>query len=63
VISSLDLASEPFFKQHKFWQADLHSKFPLKGTAFRLVLIAMEIGAKMKEHQADGTIFIHALQG
>jgi quercetin dioxygenase-like cupin family protein len=62
-ISSLNLASEPAgFKQHKFWESGLHSKFPLKGTDFRLVLVAMEIGAKMKEHPADGTIFIRALQ-
>ena len=63
-VSSLDLASElTDSSQHKPWQSGLYSKLLLKADDLRLVLIAMETGARMKEHHADGTVSIHALQG
>jgi quercetin dioxygenase-like cupin family protein len=63
-ILPVDLASElAGSRQHKPWQSGLYSKLLLKADDLRLVLIAMETGAKMKEHHADGTVSIHVLQG
>jgi quercetin dioxygenase-like cupin family protein len=62
--SSLDLASElAGSREHKPWKSGLYSKLLLKADDLRLVLIAMEAGAKIKEHHADGSISIHALEG
>ena len=59
-----DLAEELFhFANHKPWQSGLYSKLLVKANDLRVVLIAMEVGAKMKEHHTDGTITIHVLQG
>ena len=61
---SIDLAGEiARCVQLKPWRSGLFSKLLLKAADLRLVLIAMEAGAKMKEHHADGTVSIHALQG
>jgi quercetin dioxygenase-like cupin family protein len=63
-ILSLDLASElAGSREHKPWPSGLHSKLLLKADDLRLVLIAMEAGAKIKEHHADGSVSIHALEG
>ncbi|MHB8735520.1 MAG: cupin domain-containing protein [Terriglobales bacterium] len=63
-VSSLDLASElAAFQQHRPWPSGVHSKSLFKADDLRLLLIAMESGAKMQEHHADGTVYIHALQG
>ncbi len=63
-VSSLDLASElAGAKLNKPWLSGLYSKLLLKAADLRLVLIAMETGARMKEHHADGTVSIHVLQG
>lgn len=63
-VSSLDLVSElAGSREHKPWQSGLYSKLLLKADDLRLVLIAMETGARMKEHHADGTVSIHALEG
>jgi quercetin dioxygenase-like cupin family protein len=63
-VSSLDLASELVgCRQHKPWQSGLHSKLLLKADDLRLLLIAMETGPRLKEHHADGTVSIHALEG
>lgn len=63
-VSSLDLASElAGFTPHKPWQSGLYSKLLFKSDDLRLVLIAMETGARMKDHHADGTVSIHALEG
>jgi quercetin dioxygenase-like cupin family protein len=63
-VTSLDLASElGSSRQHKPWQSGLYSKLLLKADDLRLLLIAMETGAKLKEHHADGTVSIHALEG
>ena len=63
-VSSLDLASElAGSRQHKPWQSGLYSKLLFKSDDLRLLLIAMETGARMKDHHADGTVSIHALEG
>jgi quercetin dioxygenase-like cupin family protein len=62
--SSLDLYSElAGFTSHKPWQSGLYSKLLFKSDDLRLVLIAMETGARMKDHHADGTVSIHTLRG
>ena len=63
-VSLLDIASElAGSRQHKPWQSGLYSKLLLKSDDLRVLLIAMETGAKLKEHHADGTVSIHALEG
>jgi quercetin dioxygenase-like cupin family protein len=63
-VSLLDIASElAGSRQHKPWHSGLYSKFLLKADDLRLLLIAMETGAKLKEHHADGTVSVHALEG
>jgi quercetin dioxygenase-like cupin family protein len=63
-VSSIDLKSElAGCRQHKPWQSGLFTKLLFKAGDLRVVLIAMEAGARMKEHRADGTVSIHALQG
>ncbi len=63
-VSSIDLAGEiAGSREHKPWQSDLYSKLLLKADDLRLVLIAMETGARLKEHHVDGTVSIHALEG
>ena len=62
-ISSFDLARDlTLARQHRPWQSGLCSKLLLKANDLRLLLIAMETGARMKEHHADGTVSIHALE-
>ena len=59
-----DLAEElVHFTHHKPWQSGLYSKLLVKAEDLRVLLIAMEAGAKMKEHHTDGTTTIHVLQG
>jgi quercetin dioxygenase-like cupin family protein len=63
-ILSLDLVSElADSREHKPWPSGLHSKLLLKADDLRLVLTAMEAGAEIKEHHADGSVAIHALEG
>jgi quercetin dioxygenase-like cupin family protein len=63
-VSSHDITSElSGLRQHKPWQSGLYSKLLLKADDLRVLLIAMETGAKLKEHHADGTVSIHALEG
>jgi quercetin dioxygenase-like cupin family protein len=59
-----DLAEELFhFSNRKPWQSGLFSKILVKADDLRIVLIALDAGATMKEHHADGTTSIHVLQG
>jgi quercetin dioxygenase-like cupin family protein len=63
-VSALDLAGElAGSRERKPWQSGLYSKLLLKADDLRLLLIAMETGARLKEHHADGTVSIHALEG
>ena|SRR5665213_1535014 len=50
-------------EQKKPWPSGLHSKTLVKKNDLRLVLIAMEPAAKMKEHHTDGTISVQVLKG
>jgi quercetin dioxygenase-like cupin family protein len=50
-------------KQKKPWPSGIHSKTLVKRSDFRAVLIAMEAGAKMDEHHADGTISVQPVKG
>ena len=59
-----DLEEELFhFANHKPWQSGIYSKLLVKADDLRVILIAMEPGAKMKEHHLDGTVTIQVLQG
>ena len=49
--------------QKKPWPAGLYAKTLFKKPDFRMVLISMEPGAKMKEHHADGTVSVQVLKG
>ena len=59
-----DLAEELFhLANRKPWQSGLYSKLLVKADDLRVLLIAMEAGAKMKEHHLDGTTVIQVLRG
>ena len=47
----------------KPWRSGLLSKMLVKKDDLRVVLFAMEPGATLKEHHADGSITVHVLQG
>lgn len=49
--------------QKKPWPAGLYAKTLFKKPDFRMVLISMERGVKMKEHHADGTVSVQVLKG
>ncbi|MBA3916196.1 MAG: AraC family ligand binding domain-containing protein [Acidobacteriales bacterium] len=59
-----DLAEELFhFANRRPWQSGLYSKLLVKADDLRVLLVAMDAGAVMKEHHTDGTTTIHVLQG
>lgn len=59
-----DLADELFhFENRRPWQSGLFSKLLVKADDLRVLLVAMDIGARMKEHHTDGTTTIQVLQG
>jgi quercetin dioxygenase-like cupin family protein len=59
-----DLAEELFhFANRKPWQSGLYSKLLIKADDLRVLLVAMDADALMKEHHTDGTTTIHVLQG
>lgn len=59
-----DLAEELFhFANRRPWQSGLFSKLLIKAEDLRVLLIAMDAEAQMKEHHTDGTTTIHVLQG
>ena len=59
-----DLADELFhFANRRPWQSGLFSKLLIKADDLRVLLIAMDAEAQMKEHHTDGTTTIHVLQG
>ena len=62
--SAFDLEAElREFNKLKPWPSGIHSKTLTKRPHLRMVLIAMESGAQMREHHADGTVTLHILQG
>jgi quercetin dioxygenase-like cupin family protein len=50
-------------EQKKPWQSGIYSKTLLKTHDMRIVLIAMENAARMKEHHTDGTISVQVIKG
>jgi quercetin dioxygenase-like cupin family protein len=50
-------------ERKKPWRSGIHSKMLFKNSDFRAVLIAMEAGATMDEHHADGTISVQPVKG
>ena|ERR1700694_2001681 len=50
-------------EQNKPWPSGLRAKTLFKKHDLRVVLIAMEPAARMKEHHADGTISVQVLKG
>ncbi|MCU1286268.1 MAG: hypothetical protein JWO13_2618 [Acidobacteriales bacterium] len=50
-------------ESRKPWPQKLASKTLLKSADLRIVLIAMQSGAKMQEHHNDGRISVHVLCG
>ena len=64
VIKEFDLSAEVNeLESRKPWSKGLTSKTLLKSSDFRIVVVAMECGAKMQEHHSDGRISIHVLDG
>lgn len=63
-IQAFDLSSEALdMAVRKPWPQGMTSKLLLKADDFRIVLIAMEARARMKDHHADGRISIQPLTG
>jgi quercetin dioxygenase-like cupin family protein len=64
-----DLAQFDLFReiahaeQKKPWPSGVHSQMLFKKPDLRVVLIAMENAARMKEHHADGTLAVQVLKG
>ena len=63
-VEKFDLNSEiEAFEARKPWAQGLTSKLLLKTDDLRIMAIAMETGAKMKEHHSDGRVSIHVIRG
>lgn len=63
-IEQFDLTSEmDRFEQRRPWPSGLSSKTLIKTKELRMVLIAMDAGAKMQEHHTDGRICVQVLKG
>lgn len=63
-VAQLDLSQEMADSEWKKpWQAGHYAKTLFKKSDFRVVLISMETGARLKEHHADGTISVQVLKG
>lgn len=59
-----DLTEELFhFENRRPWQSGSYSKLLVKANDLRVLLVAMDAGALMKEHHTDGTTTVHVLQG
>jgi quercetin dioxygenase-like cupin family protein len=50
-------------ERQKLWSAGIHARVLTKTTDFRVVLISMETGARLKEHRVDGTSSVQVLKG
>jgi quercetin dioxygenase-like cupin family protein len=49
--------------RQKPWPSGIHARTLFKKSDFRVILISMENGARMKEHHIDGTTSVHVLKG
>lgn len=63
-MAQFDLAQEiAEAEKKKPWQSGHHARTLFKKHDFRVVIIAMEDGALIKEHHTDGTISVQVLKG
>jgi quercetin dioxygenase-like cupin family protein len=63
-VKAFDLSAEVTnLKSRKPWPQKLTSNMLLKSVDLRILLIAMESGARMEEHHSDGRISIQVLEG
>jgi|SRR5579872_5550844 len=63
-VEEFDLPSEvKELESRKPWPQGLTSKILLKSEDFRILLVAMQAGAHMKEHHNDGRISIQTFKG
>lgn len=63
-LRQFDLTSEIAEAQKQQpWPSGIRAKTLLKNDDFRVVLISMKPGARMKEHHVDGTSSVQVLQG
>ena len=63
-LGQFDLTAEIAETQkQKPWSSGIHAKTLFKKQDFRVVLISMESGARMKEHHVDGTSSVQVLKG
>ncbi len=63
-LAQFDLAQEMADSEWKKpWESGHYAKTLFKKSDFRIVLISMEGGARIKEHHADGGISVHVLKG
>jgi quercetin dioxygenase-like cupin family protein len=63
-VAQFDLAAEIDLSQAKKpWPSGIHAVTLFKKLDFRIVLISMESGARMKEHHVDGTSSVQVLKG
>ena len=50
-------------ERQKPWPAGIHARILTKKPDFRVVLISMETGTRLKEHRVDGTSSVQVLKG
>jgi quercetin dioxygenase-like cupin family protein len=50
-------------ERQKPWPAGIHARILTRKPDFRVVLISMETGARLKEHRVDGTSSVQVLKG
>jgi quercetin dioxygenase-like cupin family protein len=50
-------------ERQKPWPAGIHARILTKKPDFRVVLISMETGSRLKEHRVDGTSSVQVLKG
>ena len=63
-LAQFDLSGEiAESEQKKPWPSGIHARTLVKKPDLRVVLIAMEKGARMHEHHADGTISVQPVKG
>ena len=63
-LAHFDLAREiADSEQRKPWPSGIHARTLYKKRDFRVVLISMEIGTRLKEHRVDGTSSVQVLKG
>ena len=63
-VAQFDLSQEMADSDAKKpWQAGHYARTLFKKSDFRVVLLCMESGARLKEHHADGAISVQVLKG